>query len=655
MFISNFILLLLLVDIALSFFFGFIVLITKEGWKKAISRRFFAFTVSAVLWQTMNLVMFYNMHSPQDLFWTRSTYLTGIIGAYFLFRFVIVFPEVHLRDRLVKIIDFGGLTITLAASVISILPDTITSVSYTLGSRSPQYGASFLPFACALVILCLLIFFFAAFNYFKSGRQARLQVRYMLIGIGVTLALIIFSDVISPSFVGSNYFSNFDAFSLIFLFGLTAYSIVKYELFEIRVILTEAAAFVIAFAVLVQTFMSGDTTQTIVNAIIFVLVLLGSYLLVKSVIREIKQKEEMERLSDKLGAANLKLKQVDAMKTEFISMASHELLTPISAIEGYLSMMLDEKMVRIDDPKARRYMDSVYQSSRRLARLVTDLLNVSRLEQGRLLVQKAPVDLNEIIKQVMMELQIKAKENKQILAYQPGDGVDAKSYGDADKIKEVVVNMAGNSLKYTKPGGEITVSTSIWPTEKVVAAWEHLAEHAKNDNRPTDGVLQGIVHEKYRELVGDKQLVITIKDNGVGISPSNLGQLFQKFSRIGDWSTQRVQGTGLGLYISRALVEIHHGRVWADSEGEGKGSAFYFSLPLAAHTEEIKALDKEVPQAADAKPLARPAKMEAERLSKDKSPAPPASEKPSGKPASVLANKQGTISEEGQPKKVKQS
>ena len=586
--------------------------------KKNITNIAFAvFALVTAVWVVFDFSLYQNSLAAYQTLLNRLNLTVVCLLVLALSFFVTVFPRELFKVPKAIYALIVGISLILIITILCSGQVVEHAFMETYGSNFEQ-GNSFWLFAVFVTVFALYPAIILILKFIKFQGEEKTQIKYIFYGIGLLTVFNLAFNLFIPMITKSFAYGRFGTYSSILLVGFTAYAILKAHLFNLKVILTETAVVIINVVSVVQIFTSRSVTEGLLRTVFAIFIFYGSYILVQSVKREIEQKERIEEISEEITQVNLKLKQVDAMKTEFISMASHELLTPISAIEGYLSMMLDEKMVKIDDPKARRYMDSVYQSSRRLARLVAALLNVSRLEQGRLLVQKAPVDLNEIIKQVMMELQIKAKENKQVLAYQPGEGVDAKSYGDADKIKEVIVNMAGNALKYTKEGGEITISTAIWPTEKVAAGWEHLSEHVKNDNRPTDGALQGIVHEKYRELVGDKQLVVTVKDNGVGISPANLGQLFQKFSRIGDWSTQRVSGTGLGLYISRALVEIHHGRVWADSEGEGKGSTFYFSLPLATHSEEIKTLDKQVPQAADAKPLARPAKMEAKQLSGEK-------------------------------------
>jgi len=130
--------------------------------------------------------------------------------------------------------------------------------------------------------------------------------------------------------------------------------------------------------------------------------------------------------------------------------------------------------------------------------------------------------------------------------------------------------------------------------------------HFKRDHKATsEGALQSAVNHKLKQLIGERQLVVSVTDTGIGIAQEDLGKLFQKFSRLEDVMAHSIPGTGLGLYISRALVELNHGRIWAESEGRGKGATFRFTLPLAAATPEIKKLDAAVPQAKDAKPLSR--------------------------------------------------
>lgn len=238
----------------------------------------------------------------------------------------------------------------------------------------------------------------------------------------------------------------------------------------------------------------------------------------------------------KLKDANEYLSQLDKMKDEFISMASHELNTPLAAIEGYLSMILDEGMGKID-AQSKEYLSRAYASSKRLAELILDLLNVSRIEQGRLKMKFSKVNLQELAESVIHELQIKADSKKIYLKLDAAKAVP-EIWCDPDRIREVIVNLTGNALKFTDKGG-VTISIS-----------------------ESEG---GYVR-------------ISVIDTGRGIAKEDQKKLFQKFSQV-KREIDEHQGTGLGLYISRNFVELHNGKLWVESDA-GKGATFIFELPI---------------------------------------------------------------------------
>ncbi len=225
----------------------------------------------------------------------------------------------------------------------------------------------------------------------------------------------------------------------------------------------------------------------------------------------------------------------DQLKSEFVSIASHELLTPTAAIEGYLSMILEEKMAKVD-PKAEEYLWKVFNSSKRLSRLVKDLLSVSRIESGRIKVESKVFNLAEVVSQQMDQLMIKAKEaNLYLKADLPK--IPANVFADPERVAQAVVNLVGNSLKYTKEGG-VTVKIAQKP--------------------------------KFYE--------VQVIDTGIGISQEDREHLFQKFSRIDNKQTSGIAGTGLGLYITKSMIELMGGSISVQSE-VGKGSTFAFTVP----------------------------------------------------------------------------
>lgn len=266
----------------------------------------------------------------------------------------------------------------------------------------------------------------------------------------------------------------------------------------------------------------------------------------KAIADEISLAIQRAQAFQKLKDANEYLAQLDKMKDEFISMASHELNTPLAAIEGYLSMILDEGMGGKIDAKTREYLNRAYDSSKRLAELIMDLLNVSRIEQGRLKMKFSNCNLYELAESVIHELQIKA-DSKKIYLKLAGDKTKVPmTWCDPDRIREIFVNLAGNALKFTDQGG-VTI---------MVEAGE-------------GGTVRG-----------------TVADTGRGIAKEDQKKLFQKFSQV-KREIDEHQGTGLGLYISKNFVELHKGRIWVESEA-GKGAKFIFELPVL--TEEPKEL-----------------------------------------------------------------
>jgi len=245
-------------------------------------------------------------------------------------------------------------------------------------------------------------------------------------------------------------------------------------------------------------------------------------------------------LYNEVQEKNKKLIRLDQLKDEFVSVASHELRTPMTAIKSYLWMTLDGRAGAISE-KQKFYLNRAYSSVDRLIRLVNDMLNVSRIDSGRITLELSGVDLQSTVKEVFDEVMPRAQELGLSLNLLPSPNL-AKVLADKDKIKEVLFNLIGNSLKFTPKGGAVSVSFA----------------------QKTDFI------------------EITVSDTGTGVLQEDLPKLFQKFSMIdGSFSSDKaIQGTGLGLYISKSIVELHRGKIWAASQGRDKGSQFAFSLPV---------------------------------------------------------------------------
>jgi len=231
-----------------------------------------------------------------------------------------------------------------------------------------------------------------------------------------------------------------------------------------------------------------------------------------------------------------KLEEIDQMKDEFISMVSHELRSPITAIKGYVSMFLDGSFGKISDAGAKG-LTTIDASIRRLADLVEDLLDVSRIEQQRMKLTIEQLSIEEVIEQTVTELSVSAKAKNLALIYEKKAA--PKISTDRDKLRQILVNLIGNAIKYTKKGS-VTVSAEA-----------------------TGAFVR-----------------VKIKDTGIGIGAKDREKLFSKFYRVKNENTQGVTGTGLGLWITKRLVEILGGEIAVDSI-ENVGTEVSFTVPLA--------------------------------------------------------------------------
>lgn len=248
-------------------------------------------------------------------------------------------------------------------------------------------------------------------------------------------------------------------------------------------------------------------------------------------------KEEIKQAITKLERANIKLRELDKLKDEFVSLASHELRTPMTAIKSYLWLALNKSLQPLS-PETKKNLVISYQETERLLKMVQNMLTISRIEGKRLELNIEPLDITDLVKRVFDELKIKADEKNMKYTF-AGYPEKLIIHGDSDNLIEVFQNIIGNALKYTPAGGSVSLSFS----------------------REQD------------------KAVVFISDSGPGISKDDLGKLFKKFGRLKEAKQNRSPGTGLGLYITKNIVELHKGEIKIHSV-VGKGTTFIIILPL---------------------------------------------------------------------------
>ncbi len=240
-----------------------------------------------------------------------------------------------------------------------------------------------------------------------------------------------------------------------------------------------------------------------------------------------------------LELANKKLKDIDQMKSDFISIVSHELRTPLTSIKAFTELILIKP--RMIPDKRNRLLSIINTESDRLARLINDILDLTKIEAGKLSWHIASVSLRDIILSSVSGIQSLA-DNKSLAITTSFDDTLPMLYGDRDRLQQVITNILSNSIKFTPQGGSIIIS----------AVTQNVPRH---------------------------QILVRIRDTGVGVPAKDLDAIFEKFQRSGDLLTTNTEGTGLGLAITKQIVEYHGGRIWAEST-PGKGTTLSFILPL---------------------------------------------------------------------------
>ena len=244
--------------------------------------------------------------------------------------------------------------------------------------------------------------------------------------------------------------------------------------------------------------------------------------------------EELRRKNYQLEQQNLAIQEANRLKTEFVSMVSHELRTPLTSIQGYAELLLEDEQIAGEE---RESLTIVKKNADRLLGLINDLLDLSRMEAGRIDLHRTSLDLARLILEVAGSLRPLIETKRQRLRLDLGEALPAV-WADQDRVTQILTNLISNAHKYTLVEGSITVAA-----------------------RRDDGFVR-----------------VDVSDTGIGLSPEDQAQLFTKFFRAHDRSPQAGGGTGLGLVITRSLVELHGGRITVSS-APGQGSTFSFSLP----------------------------------------------------------------------------
>ncbi len=451
-----------------------------------------------------------------------------------LYLFVItLFQKEQVYRGLTRLVFLLGIASSIITGFTSLI---IEGITFADGDLAIIYGKGMVPFLGIVSFLIYATLYPLFKNYFNSSTTIKRKLQYVLIGIFIFYVGNIVFNIALPLIFNVVRLYYFGDYSAIFLLAFTAYAIVKQELFGIKVVLTALLVGLIALLTIVDIlFLTNEILAQLFKSLLLVAFLYFGYLLIQSVIREIHYRERLQK-------ANKELKKLDRAKSEFISIASHQLRTPLGVVKGYVSMLSEGTYGNLP-PRTQKPIRNVYRANERLIKLVNDLLSLSRIESGKIEIKLEKASLQKIISNLVEGLKTQADSKNIYLRFdKPKVSLPNISIDEA-KIKEIISNLIDNAIKYTTNGG-ITVTL------------------------------------KKQKLKKQEKAIIEIKDTGLGMTKKEMSKIFESFSRGTAGVKLYAGGAGLGLYIAKKFANMHGGNIKAISEGKGKGSTFYIELPI---------------------------------------------------------------------------
>lgn len=529
---------------------GLIILLNAP--KKLLNRLLFLITLCFALWAFFSLNAWTNINADYLAFtWTFFAILPAlmsILSIYFIYVFVNHGSDITNKTKLIFII--------LLAPVFIFAPTSLHISGFDLINCDAfaYEGIFYKIYYNSLGFLAMgWIFYLLKKAYGRASEEFKKQI--ILMGIGIefflfsfittifTVTTIFGMDLFDGTILGDLTDTSGELYGL---FGMTVFMafmgalIVRFKVFNVGILAAQALVISLLFLVGSQYTYVTTKTSVILTSITLILTSVVGLILVRNVKREVDQRKEIADLAERLSAANARLKKLDKLKSEFVSIASHQLRSPLTSIRGYASMLVDGSYGNIPF-KARKPLERIEKSAGMMALSVEDFLSVSRIESGNMVYDCTDFNIVDEVSHITDDVRQRAIKKGLLLSMKTDIKGQGIVHADLRKVQQIIHNLINNAFKYT-PKGSITV----------------------------------YVHD---DLV-KKKIYVEIIDTGIGIKSESLRTLFQKFSRAENASDVNVEGTGLGLFVAQQMALAMDGDITAHSEGLGKGSHFILQLPL---------------------------------------------------------------------------
>lgn len=432
--------------------------------------------------------------------------------------------------------------IFLLFPIIFFTPTTLNIEAFDLINCEGWLTSSMNLYTYFYCIICvLLVLAVGAYAYIKpSSSMLRGNLLLLTIG-GATLFL---ASFLFTFILGDIFFYELEIIGPVgaaAFIAVISYVSINHNRFDMRLRGAEILIASLVVAIASMMFVNSIDYVRYISAATIVFTAIIGFLLLRSIRKERKQRAEIERLAQKLERANKRLRILDQMKSEFVSIASHQLRSPLTSIRGYASMLLEGSYGKLPQ-KAADAIARISESSKFMATSVEDYLSVSRIQAGNMKYELSDFNLREEAERIADDVRSEATHKGLLLLFRSdlkGKGI---VHADKGKTRQILHNLINNAIKYT-PNGKITVYVHDTQTRK-------------------------------------KEIHVDIIDTGIGMAPETIDEMFDKFERAHNANEVNVTGTGLGLYVARKMAVEMGGNVTAASEGEGEGSSFTLSLPM---------------------------------------------------------------------------
>lgn len=502
--------------------------------KSITNRVFLAFSLITILWSIANYAQ-YQPSTPELGLWiVRFITFVGVWHALTFFTLCYAFPDDEVRFP--RLYALALVPIAAVTSLLTLTPlvfKRVTALSPEGVVVAIENGPAIALFGILSVSLIVAGVFTLLWKAYKKSSHERHQIAIVGLGTLITFVCIVAFNIVLPEVFNNPRFLPLSAVFIFPFVASTAYAIVRYRLFDVKVLATEVVAFLLSVATLLQVLFSSSAIELVFRMSIFGLVLAFSILMVRSVIKEVRQRELIEKQEKEL-------EEVNRQQESLLHFISHEVKGYLTKSEAAFAAIYAGDYGEVA-PKLREMSGFALSDVRKGVETVIDILDASNLKRGTVSYQKSSFDFVQAVEDTVRDLMGDAQDRGLELTFERPVTGACTVVGDEEKLRRHVIrNIIDNSIRYT---------------------------------------IHGIVRV---ELSRSETMVrMTVTDTGVGITSDDMKHLFTEGGKGADSVKVNVHSTGYGLFIAKQIVEGHGGKVWALSEGKNMGSRFFVELPLA--------------------------------------------------------------------------